>query len=154
MKIFQCSGCVGIDQEPDVQPENEALLKIFWRVLFQVSCKDDKVTIPEQKVFFYPRCKDLCVPISFKTFPLSVYLSMKFIDICFQKGFFIFTRSKLNFSSVHLNHNMNYTYFTQSMIVDRSPGYILSSSEGQFPPPLAFHTGRSPFLMLTIIQVQ
>ena len=108
MKIFQCSGCVGIDQEPDVQPENEALLKIFWRVLFQVSCKDDKVTIPEQKVFFYPRCKDLCVPISFKTFPLSVYLSMKFIDICFQKGFFIFTRSKLNFSSVQTMHSLRF----------------------------------------------
>ena len=73
MKIFQCRGCVGIDQEPDVQPENEALLKIFWRVLFQVSCKDDKVTIPEQKVFFVIQdVKIFAFPIAARHFPFCV----------------------------------------------------------------------------------
>ena len=153
MKIFQCSGCVGIDQEPDVQPENEALLKIFWRVLFQVSCKHDKVTIPKQKVFFFdPRCKDLCFPNSFKTFPLLCTFQWSSSTSASRKA--SSSSPAQSWTSPQSTWTIIWITHILLMIVDRSPGYILSSSEGQFPPPLAFHTGRSPFLMRTIIQVQ
>ena len=153
MKIFQCSGCVGIDQEPDVQPENEALLKIFWRVLFQVSCKDDKVTIPEQKVFFSIQdVKIFAFPLASRHFPFLCTFQWSSSTSASRKA--SSSSPSQSWTSPQSTWTIIWITHILLMIVDRSPGYILSSSEGQFPPPLAFHTGRSPFLMLTIIQVQ